>query len=195
MQNGACSEEASWTRLDVRPEGRVLFAGTVIVALISAAMLPTSLAIASTVLGAFMVAGTDTDIRTYLLPDMITLGALVCGVLAQFALASVEAAGLALASALITALILAMVRWGYAWKRGREGIGLGDVKLAGAIGAWLPIDAIPLCFLLATASALIAIVVARWRGHSFARNTRIPFGAFLCPSLWLVFFLCAVLDR
>jgi leader peptidase (prepilin peptidase)/N-methyltransferase len=90
--------------------------------------------------------------------------------------------------------VLALVRWGYAWRRGREGIGLGVVKLAAAIGAWLPVEAIPMCFLLATGAAFVAVLLARFRGESFDRATRIPFGTFLCPSLWLIFFFCALVE-
>ena len=90
--------------------------------------------------------------------------------------------------------MLALVRWAYAWRRGREGIGLGDVKLAAAIGAWLPVEAIPVCFLLATGGAFVAVLFARWRGESFDRAARIPFGAFLCPSLWFTFFLYALAE-
>jgi len=181
----------------LRPDLRILFVGSVVVALISAATLPLSVALASTVLGALMIAREEIDARTYLLPDLVTFGALGCGLLVQFALdpfSPLQAAGLALARGAATALVLAVVRWVYAWRRGREGIGLGDVKLAAAIGAWLPVEAIPVCFLLATGAAFVAVLLARLRGESFDRATRIPFGAFLCPSLWLTFFFCALAE-
>jgi leader peptidase (prepilin peptidase)/N-methyltransferase len=181
----------------LRPDLRILLAGSAAVALVSVASLPLSLALASIVLGALMIAGAEIDARTYLLPDFVTLGAFVCGVLVQFALdpfSPTEAAGLALARGAGTALALALVRWGYAWRRGREGIGLGDVKLSAAIGAWLPVQAIPMCFLLATGAAFVAVLLARFRGERFDRATRIPFGAFLCPSLWLIFFFCALVE-
>jgi leader peptidase (prepilin peptidase)/N-methyltransferase len=38
-------------------------------------------------LGVLMVAGADVDVRTYLLPDAVTYGAVVCGVAAAAALA------------------------------------------------------------------------------------------------------------
>jgi leader peptidase (prepilin peptidase)/N-methyltransferase len=191
------SSEPAWPAIDIRPDLRVLVVGCAAVALISAATLPLSVALASTVLGALMIAGADIDARTYLLPDFVTLGAFVCGVLVQFALdpfSPTEAAGLALARGAATAMVLALVRWGYTAKRGREGIGLGDVKLAAAIGAWLPVEAIPVCFLLATGTAFVTVLLARLRGESFDRTTRIPFGTFLCPSLWLTFFFCALVE-
>ena len=50
--------------------------------------------------------------------------------------------------------VLLFVRWCYARLRGREGLGFGDIKLGAGIGAWLPLDAIPICFGLAASGAL-----------------------------------------
>jgi leader peptidase (prepilin peptidase)/N-methyltransferase len=80
------------------------------------------------------------------------------------------------------------VRWSYAWLRGREGLGLGDVKLAAGIGAWLPLDSIPLCFALAAGAGLVCVLLIRVRGGSVDAALKIPLGAFLCPALWLVFY-------
>jgi leader peptidase (prepilin peptidase)/N-methyltransferase len=88
--------------------------------------------------------------------------------------------------------VLALLRAGYAQMRHQEGIGLGDVKLAAAVGAWLPLDAIPLCFALAASAALVSALIAQLRGHIVEPATRLPFGAFLCPSLWLVFYASAL---
>ena len=73
--------------------------------------------------------------------------------------------------------------------RAREGLGFGDVKLAAAVGAWLPLEAIPLCFALAAAAALTAVMFARLRGEAISESTKIPFGTFLCPALWLIFYV------
>jgi prepilin signal peptidase PulO-like enzyme (type II secretory pathway) len=72
--------------------------------------------------------------------------------------------------------------------RYREGLGFGDVKLAAAVGAWLPLESIPLCFALATCAALVAVMLRRLRGESIDATAKLPFGAFLCPALWLVFY-------
>jgi len=79
--------------------------------------------------------------------------AVICGIAAAAALTqgfgvSVEpwfAAGDAVLRAACVAGLLALLRWVYARIRKREGIGLGDVKLAAAVGAWLPLDVVPLC--------------------------------------------------
>jgi leader peptidase (prepilin peptidase)/N-methyltransferase len=83
------------------------------------------------------------------------------------------------------------LRAAYQWLRGREGLGLGDVKLGAAIGAWLPLDLTPICFAVAAISALLFLVVRG--GNTMAHGeTRLPFGAFLCPALWLLFFMNAL---
>jgi leader peptidase (prepilin peptidase)/N-methyltransferase len=181
--------------LDLRPRPAILIGGAVVIGLISFMSLPWPVAIASTVLGTLMIAGADVDARTFLLPDLITFGAIFCGILAAPLLGTADpwtAIAHAIAGAAAVGGLLALFRSGYGWLRNTEGLGLGDVKLAAAIGAWLPLDAIALCFGLATSGALAAVVLAHLSGRAVVRTTRIPFGAFLCPALWIVFFADSV---
>jgi leader peptidase (prepilin peptidase) / N-methyltransferase len=178
---------------DLRPNLTVLFGAGGAVALISMMSLPLPIAIASTVLGALMIAGAEVDARTYLLPDTVTWGGIAFGVLAAAALNPFEpwlSAGAAVARAAGTAFALVLLRWGYGWLRSREGLGFGDVKLAAAVGAWLPLASISFCFALATCAALITVMLGRLRGESVDATAKLPFGAFLCPALWLVFYAC-----
>jgi leader peptidase (prepilin peptidase) / N-methyltransferase len=176
---------------DLRPNLTVLVAGCGAIGLLSAALLPWPIAVASTVLGALMIAGADVDARTFLLPDLVTYGAAGCGIAAAAALDPMypwQAMLAAFARAIGAALVLGSIRWCYARLRAREGLGLGDVKLSAAIGAWLPVETIPLCFGLAAGGALVAVMFARLRGETIDTTMKIPFGAFLCPALWLVFY-------
>jgi leader peptidase (prepilin peptidase) / N-methyltransferase len=185
------AEEALAVATTLRPNLKVLIAGSFGIALISVAFLPWPLALASTTLGSFMLAGADIDARTYLLPDLMTAGALLSGLFAAAIFDPISAwlgFAAAVARAAGTALVLGLVRTGYARLRGREGLGLGDIKLAAALGAWLPLEAIPACFALATAAALIAVLLAALRGQPIERTTRVPLGAFLCPAVWLTYF-------
>lgn len=173
----------------------MVLAGTAAVAILSAGSLPWPLALASVALGALMIAGADVDARAYLLPDTVTFATLACGVMAALAIEPFgpwHAVGAALARAAGTAGALAALRFGYARLRGEEGVGLGDVKLAAGVGAWLPLEHVALCFALATGAALLYAFHARSRGRMIRRTSRIPFGAFLCPALWLVFYAGAV---
>jgi leader peptidase (prepilin peptidase) / N-methyltransferase len=176
---------------DLHPNLAILAGGGGAVAVVSALMLPWPAAAASTVLGVLMVAGAEVDARVFLLPDVVTWGAVGSGIIAAAALHPHEpwrAIALAIVRAALTALALASLRWCYARLRAREGLGFGDVKLAAAVGAWLPLGTIPLCFSLAAGAALVAVLFAQWRGQPIDKTTRVPFGAFLCPALWLVFY-------
>ena len=187
--------ETIGSEVDLRPSAAILIGGACAIGLISALSLPWPVAIASTMLGTLMLAGADVDARTFLLPDLITFGALFSGILAAPLLDTTDpwtAAVQAIARAGCVAGVLTLFRSGYGWIRKTEGLGLGDVKLAAAIGAWLPLEAIPLCFGLATSGALVTVMAARLSGQAVMRTTRIPFGAFLCPALWIVFFADSV---
>jgi leader peptidase (prepilin peptidase) / N-methyltransferase len=176
---------------DLRPNWATLAAGCVAISVVSAALLSWPVAVASTVLGGLMLAGADVDARTFLLPDVVTWGTAGCGILAAAALNQINpwlASATAFSRAIVTALVLASLRWCYARLREGEGLGFGDVKLAAAVGAWLPLKAIPLCFGLAAGGALVTVLFARLRGETIDASMKIPFGAFLCPALWLVFY-------
>ena len=192
---------ATASGVDLRPNPTVLIVGSIAIAAISILSLPGAAAIASIVLGGLMIAGAEVDARTCLLPNAVTVTAAVLGVLFAMVLDAFNpwgGAAVAMARAGGTALILALLRFGYGRLRAREGLGFGDVKLAAAVGAWLPLQAIPLCFGLASAAALVTVLWARWRGQTVEATMKIPFGAFLCPSLWLVFYattLIGLLDE
>jgi leader peptidase (prepilin peptidase) / N-methyltransferase len=175
----------------LRPNLAVLVGGGGAIVAVSTLTLPWPAAVASSVLGVLMIAAADVDAKTLLLPDVITYGAIGSGIIAAAALSRFDewhAIGSAIARGTATALALALMRWSYARLRTREGLGFGDVKLAAAVGVWLPTETIPLCFGLAAGAALIAVMLARFRGEAIDATTRVPFGAFLCPALWLVFF-------
>jgi leader peptidase (prepilin peptidase) / N-methyltransferase len=83
-----------------------------------------------------------------------------------------------------------------AWRwRGREGLGLGDVKLAAVAGVWLDWPAIPVAIEIAALTALAVYAT----GHILGRRrihaaTRLPFGLFLAPAVWLAWLLQSWLE-
>jgi len=91
---------------------------------------------------------------------------------------------------LALALFLFTVRVLYAQVRGRQGLGLGDVKLAFVAGAWLNWLMIPVAIELAALAALSAYL---WRrlvlGQSISPTSRIPFGLFFAPAIWICWLL------
>jgi leader peptidase (prepilin peptidase) / N-methyltransferase len=190
-EDDARGDRAVMSEPDLRPNPTLLLGSIGAIAVVSAASLPWHVAIASIMLGSLMAAAAEIDARTCLLPDVTTLGAVAVGILAAPMLNPFDpwiSLSVAIAQAAGAACALALLRWGYAGLRRREGIGFGDVKLAAAVGAWLPLDAIPWCFGLAASAALITVIGARLRGRSITGALRVPFGAFLCPALWLFFY-------
>ena len=70
---------------------------------------------------------------------------------------------------------------------GKEGMGYGDFKLLGALGAWFGWQAVPLMILLSSfvgAALGIAILIARRQG----RDTPLPFGPYLAGAGLLTLF-------
>lgn len=85
--------------------------------------------------------------------------------------------------AVVGALVLGLLAFAYRRLRGREGLGLGDAKLLGAIGAWMGWQALPFVLLIASAVALLWALVPRATGKSIDAETRIPLGTFLCLAV------------
>lgn len=122
------------------------------------------------------------DLRDRLLPDTLTLALVAAGLAVAWAAPGQGLAG-ALLSAAAGAGAFALLRLGYRRLRGREGLGLGDVKLMAGIGAALPVAALPAVTLAAACGGLaLALVVADWR----VRGAELPFGAFLAGAAALV---------
>lgn len=138
-----------------------------------------------------------TDLRFFIIPDGLNVSALALG-LAHAALRSPDLAVSAAAWALLRGAGLAAaflaLHAGYRWWRGREGMGLGDVKLAAAAGAWLNWWTIPVAIEIA---ALAALGVYGFRQIVLRRpldaTAKLPFGVFFAPAIWLGWLIEAVL--
>ena len=140
-------------------------------------------------LGLLMLGVLSTDARRYVVPNALSGGAFALGVLYAVAANSdsgLEAALMALARAAFAAGLFLLVRIAYRRFRGRDGLGLGDVKLAGAAGAWLSLPMLPIAIEIAAVTALTAYVFRQRKRERVLRATgRVPFGAFFAPAIWL----------
>ena len=80
--------------------------------------------------------------------------------------------------------------------RGYDGIGLGDVKLAGVAGVWLDWWVLPVAIEIA-ALAAIAVYAVRFlygRRPSARLKAKLPFGLFLAPAIWVGWLLQALFE-
>lgn len=130
-----------------------------------------------------LVALTMIDFDTQLLPDSITLPLLWLGLIANsFGLfTSLDSA---LWGAIGGYLSLFSVYWLFKLLTGKEGMGFGDFKLLGALGAWLGWQMLlQIIMLSAAAGAVIGISMIVIRGRD--KNIPIPFGPYLAIAGWI----------
>jgi leader peptidase (prepilin peptidase) / N-methyltransferase len=134
------------------------------------------------------------DRRTFIIPDPLNLSACLVGLVAA-ALAAPGEPHVAILHAVLRATVMFLAlfgfRAGYRRLRRREGIGLGDVKLAGVAGVWLDWVDLPIAVDIAALAALATVLIRRLRGESLDMRARLPFGAFLAPAIWLCWLLAA----
>jgi leader peptidase (prepilin peptidase) / N-methyltransferase len=124
-----------------------------------------------------LVALTFIDFDTQLLPDDITLPLLWLGLIFNFNTGFTDLKS-AVLGAIFGYLILWSVYWLFKLVTGKEGMGYGDFKLLGAIGAWFGWQLLPAVILLSSVvGAVIGIALIVFRGKS--GGTAIPFGPFL----------------
>lgn len=130
-----------------------------------------------------LISLTMIDFDHHLLPDDITLPLLWLGL--AF---SVFGAGVSLPDAVLGAMLGYLSLWSVYWlfklATGKEGMGYGDFKLLGAMGAWLGWQSIPMIILLSSAVGAvfgIALMVATKRG----KDVPIPFGPYLAMAGWI----------
>lgn len=140
---------------------------------------PDAHGLAGAILGWALLLLVVLDIRHLWLPDAITLPLLALGLLAGPAPWQDR-----VLSAAIAGGGLLMVHGVYRAIRGRDGLGLGDVKLGAALGAWLSPVLLPPLLLLAAGLGLLLVVVATvGRGRA---PRAVPFGACLAVAGWLL---------
>lgn len=148
-------------------------------------------------LALLMLAIAVVDHRYFLIPNELTTAALALAVvnaaIAETPSIVESVAGAALRGSL-TMLFFYGVRWLYGRLRRREGLGLGDVKLAFVAGAWLEWVMIPVAIEIAALAALVAYGLSQAFGkRPLNATSRLPFGLFFAPAIWLSWLLGVLL--
>ncbi|MBA5600787.1 prepilin peptidase [Pectobacterium aroidearum] len=113
------------------------------------------------ILLSFLVVLTVIDIKTLLLPDVLTLSLLWMGLLFNLSETFVPLRD-AVVGAMAGYLSLWLLYWVFKYATGKEALGYGDFKLLAALGAWLGWQALPNLVLVAALSGLVVTLI--WRG-------------------------------
>ncbi|MFT4098149.1 MAG: A24 family peptidase [Rhodoblastus sp.] len=129
------------------------------------------------------------DWREMIIPDWMNAAILALALVQAAATSDAgeawSAAGEALLRGAALGCVLLLVRFVYRAARGHDGLGLGDVKLGFAGGAWVGWSLLPAAIEIAALSALAVFLVApRLSGRAPQWSERLPFGAFLAPAIW-----------
>ncbi len=134
--------------------------------------------------GWFLLTLTILDAEHFWLPDRLTL---------LLAASGFAFGGGALADRVIGAFggfaALTLVRLGYRALRHRDGMGGGDPKLLGGIGAWLGWAMLPWIVFGASVTGLILVLIKRMRGGTVLADDQLPFGALLAVAAFPLWFL------
>ncbi|MCG8649669.1 MAG: A24 family peptidase, partial [Pirellulales bacterium] len=140
---------------------------------------------ASCGLGWALLALAATDLRNFILPDVLTLPLIPAGAAVAYAIDDSRIADHLIGAGAGFAALYG-VAWLYERLRKRAGLGLGDAKLFSAAGAWLGWAGLPSVLLIGALIALLAVVIARMAGRSMSATDAIPFGTFLAIGFWIV---------
>jgi leader peptidase (prepilin peptidase)/N-methyltransferase len=138
------------------------------------------------------------DWRSFIIPDRLNAAAFCLGLLHSLIVGQ-DAVTLALAlaamrSATLTLLFLAL-RYAYARVRGRQGLGLGDIKLAAVAGAWLDWAFMPIAVEIAALAGLTIYAVRQFvLARPISASSRLPFGLFFAPAIWLCWLIETILQ-
>jgi prepilin signal peptidase PulO-like enzyme (type II secretory pathway) len=128
------------------------------------------------------------DSRTKLLPDMLTLPLLWLGIVIQL-FPETRTVGLELSviGAVAGYLPLWLLAQAYRFIRGRDGLGMGDLKLLAAMGAWSGPFVLPQVLLLAALLAIAVFVLERViRRSSAGFHDERPFGPAIVAAYFIV---------
>jgi len=129
-----------------------------------------------------LISLTFIDFDTMLLPDQLTLPLLWLGLLVNMSGTFTNLQD-AVLGAVFGYLTLWSIYWGFKLLTGKEGMGYGDFKLLGALGAWFGWQALPLIILLSSfAGAIIGIAIIA--SSKDKKSRPIPFGPYLAIAGW-----------
>ena len=152
-------------------------------------LLPGSTAAASALLVLWIAAQ---DLTSYTIPDEALLAFALLAIAERvreplFAFDPALGAFAIALDGLLAAGAVWLVREAYFRRKGTDGLGFGDVKLAGVGGLLCGLEGFSIALLLASLAGLgVAAGLAATGRNSGKVGAKLPFGAILAPTLWVV---------
>ncbi|MDX1483406.1 MAG: prepilin peptidase [Alphaproteobacteria bacterium] len=150
----------------------------------SALVLPGDVIWLACLLGWWLILLGAIDAKEMVLPDILTLPLVIAGLVVGAYLAP-DALAHHVVGVIAGFALIAGVGWAYRRLRGRDGIGLGDAKLAAAAGAWVGWAGLPGVVLIAAVSGIATTLILTVAGSDRDLGERIPFGPHLALGLWI----------
>lgn len=139
------------------------------------------LLVASLVFSTGLILLSYIDLRTGLLPDLLTAPLAFTGLAVSIYTGNWIASP---AGGLIGYALIAGLAAFWRAQRGYEGIGLGDAKLLAACGLWVGVFALPFVLLIASGIGLAAALAVSKKARQPSDQVAIPFGPFLAIGAW-----------
>jgi leader peptidase (prepilin peptidase)/N-methyltransferase len=155
----------------------------------------TPLAVKFAIFAAIQITLIASDFEELILPDEFTLGGAAVGIIFAtfvpmepgyahvFLGLYVGPMWLSIGEALLGAFVCSGIAWLVGWLfekiRHKEGLGLGDVKMIGMIGAFLGLEGALLTWILASVIGAIGGLIFIWAARKKAATYELPFGSFL----------------
>lgn len=117
------------------------------------------------------------DLDTFLIPDMLSLPGILVGF--GFSLFSIRIAWSdSLLGIFLGGGLFCLIAAGYRYLRHQEGLGVGDIKLLGMIGAFLGWPGVVFTIFVSSLTGSLVGFIAMWRSGK-GMSTMVPFGPFL----------------
>ena len=135
-----------------------------------------------------LIAASVIDLRSFRIPNPVNAYLLLTGLVSAYWFRGEEASEHAL-GAILWFLVLWALSEVFFRLRGKEGFGLGDVKLMAAGVAWVgPIAGLSV-LMLASCTGIVVILATRLvrrTAHHKSLSAPLPFGPFLALAIWWV---------
>lgn len=122
------------------------------------------------------------DIKTMKLPNGLNVAVFLLGVVYNVMIG--QDWRVPVASCAIAAIVLISISVVYTKIRGRQGMGMGDIKLLAAGAVWISPYLLPIVLLFSSISAIIYAMLDRAGRDGSYLSYKLPYGPFLAMAIW-----------